>query len=412
MPRTHTRKTRLGVAIVGLLMALPWNATALYMADRPSRMEALLHGAPRQIEGLLVKGLLEITQGRVDAALENIDQVIRLVPNFKLAYLVRGDLLQAKARQISSFGSVPGASHDEIADLREEARVRLERYLTRESELTQPDYLWQLEPGQRHAIVVDTARSRLYLYRNDQGKPRYVADYYVTVGKNGTVKQIEGDKKTPLGVYFAGRQLAKKKLPDFYGSAAYPLNYPNEWDRRLGKNGHGIWLHGTPSDTYSRPPRASDGCLVLTNPDITALAPVLQEGNTPIVIVDRVTPPSPELHTQRANLVRALEAWRMHWERQDTDRYLASYSRDFLSGDGKDFTQWAEEKRRIQKIKVHSKITLSNVSIFRYPDAQRLMAVVSFDQDFKSDRLNNRMRKRQYWVLEDGHWKILYEGAA
>jgi hypothetical protein len=40
------------------------------------------------------------------------------------------------------------------------------------------------------------------------------------------------------------------------------------------------------------------------------------------------------------------------------------------------------------------------------------MAVVSFDQDFKSDRLKSHMRKRQYWILEDGQWKILYEGAA
>ena len=30
------------------------------------------------------------------------------------------------------------------------------------------------------------------------------------------------------------------------GDGAFPLNYPNEWDRRLNKTGSGIWLHGTP----------------------------------------------------------------------------------------------------------------------------------------------------------------------
>src|SRR3546814_8483534 len=50
-----------------------------------------------------------------------------------------------------------------------------------------------------------------------------------------------------------------RKLPDFYGDGAYPLNYPNEWDKHEGRKGYGIWLHGTPSTTYSRPPRASDG---------------------------------------------------------------------------------------------------------------------------------------------------------
>lgn len=397
--------------MIVLFLTLPWNATAIHLSDRPSRLEAFIHGTPREIEGLLVKGLLEATQGKLDAALSDIEQVIRAMPNFKLAHLVRGDLLQAKARQISGFGNAPNAPHEEISDFQDEARARLERYLSREDLPTQPDYLWQLEPGQHHAIVVDTAKSRLYLYRNDNGKPRYVADYYVTVGKNGTEKQTEGDKRTPIGVYFAGKQLARKKLPDLYGTAAYPLSYPNEWDRRQGKNGHGIWLHGTPSDTYSRPPRASDGCVVLTNPDINTLAPVLRDGRTPVVIAGSDRTPPDELKLQRDSLMRSLEQWRSDWERQDTERYLAVYSQEFFS-DGKNFGAWADEKRRIQKTKVNTSITLSNLSIFRYPDGKQQMAVVNFNQDFKSDRLNSRMHKRQYWLLEDGQWKILYEGAA
>ena len=62
----------------------------------------------------------------------------------------------------------------------------------------------------------------------------------------------------------------------FYGTAAFPISYPNEWDRRQGRNGFGIWLHGTPSDTYSRPPRASDGCVVLTNQDIQTMNSALK----------------------------------------------------------------------------------------------------------------------------------------
>lgn len=408
--KAQTFALSFGKACILLAMVLPWNATAIHLADRPSRLESFLHGTPRQIEGLLVKSLLETTQGKLDAALSDVEEVIRAMPNFKLAHLVRGDLLQAKAHQISNFGSAPNAPHDEIADFQDEARARLERYLSREDTPMQPDYLWQLDASQHHAIIVDTAKSRLYLYRNDNGKPRYVADYYVTVGKNGTEKQTEGDKKTPIGVYFAGRQLEHKKLPDMYGTAAYPLSYPNEWDRRQGKNGHGIWLHGTPSNTYSRPPRASDGCVVLANPDIGALEPVLQDGRTPVVIVAG-NPASPEtLKTERENLMRTLEQWRSDWEKQDTDNYLAKYSPGFFS-EGKTIDTWAEEKRRIQKVKVNTSITLSNLSVFRYPDGKQQMAVVSFDQDFKSDRLDSRMRKRQYWILEDGQWKILYEGA-
>jgi hypothetical protein len=37
---------------------------------------------------------------------------------------------------------------------------------------------------------------------------------------------------------------------------------------------------------------------------------------------------------------------------------------------------------------------------------------VDFTQDFKSPHLSNKMQKRQYWLLEDGNWKIISEGAA
>lgn len=403
------------VAIGGALLS--WNAKAFDLSSigfgRPAKLVPVRPSLPRDTEGLLVKSLLEITQGQTQAALDTLDELLRMAPNFKLAHLVRGDLLMARARELNGFGGAPDAPQEAISDFRAEARVRLERYLgTQNAEADTPQYLWQLDPDQLHAIVVDTSKSRLYLYRNDGGKPRYVADYYITVGRNGSEKWKEGDKRTPLGVYFAGSQLPAKKLPDFYGTAAFPLNYPNEWDRRQGKNGHGIWLHGTPSDTYSRPPRASDGCVVMTNPDLKALLPILQSGNTPVVIAQQLTvADAAQLASQKADLDRAVEAWRRAWASQDSDQYLAYYSRDFFSKD-RDFEGWAQEKRRIQAASAPAKITLSNVSMFRYPDDKRQMVVINFDQEYKSNNLDSRMRKRQYWILEDQRWKILYEGAA
>jgi murein L,D-transpeptidase YafK len=412
MRQLVSRKGMLLTLVIAL--AIPWNATAIHKLDQSSRLEAFIHGAPHGgIEGLLVRSLVEITQGKLDEALSDVDTVISRVPNFKLAYLVRGDLLQAKAHQISGFGIASNAPSEEIADFQQEAHARLERYIAHDARV--PDDIWQLDSNQRYAIVVDTAKSRLYLYRNENGKPAYVADYYVTVGKNGTEKQQEGDKRTPLGVYFTGKQLDKEKLPDLYGSAAYPLSYPNEWDERQGKTGHGIWLHGSPSDTYSRPPRSSDGCVVLTNTDILSLSPVLQNGATPVVIARDGNGESNEAGSipveQREALLIELEEWRKHWQHQDTDRYLQYYSRDFFA-QNMDIAKWSAEKRRIQQRKANVSITLSDMSIFRNPDPHRQMVVVNFNQDYRADSFSHKMRKRQYWELEDGHWKILYEGAA
>jgi hypothetical protein len=89
-------------------------------------------------------------------------------------------------------------------------------------------------------------------------------------------------------VYQVTASLPKNKLSDFYGSGTFPISYPNEWDKRHGRKGHGIWLHGTPSDTYGRAARASNGCVVLANGDLDALSRNLQIGLTPVIIGEQI----------------------------------------------------------------------------------------------------------------------------
>jgi murein L,D-transpeptidase YafK len=399
-------KHLLSVTIVTSAL-LPWNATAIDGSDFIGKSGSAFN--PNQTEDLLVKSLLEITRGQLQEALETIDETLRSAPNFKLAHLVRGDLLMALSQQFQSFGNDTDPA--QVEALRSEARTRLAHYLAQKKSQSVPEPLWQLDPSQHHAIVVDASTSRLYLYRNRDGRPRLVADFYVTLGKNGSGKSTEGDKRTPEGVYFASSKLTQK-LPDFYGEGAYPLNYPNEWDQHQGKDGYGIWLHGTPTNTYSRAPRASDGCVVIANQDLRALAPILGTGNTPVIIASKLDwLENGQGVAEKQSLNEALEDWRRDWQAQDTDRYLAHYSQSFFS-ENADYDKWAAYKRRIQASKPKVDIKLSNISMFRYPDTQQQMAVVTFHQDYVSDKVDSHMRKRQYWILEDQRWKIIYEGAA
>jgi hypothetical protein len=50
--------------------------------------------------------------------------------------------------------------------------------------------------------------------------------------------------------------------------------------------------------------------------------------------------------------------------------------------------------------------------MFAYPGFEEPIILVNFVQDFRSPTLKNKMLKRQYWVNENGEWKIIYEGAA
>ncbi len=407
--------------LLAAITLVPWNATAvnrfsfgnlLPKASFGSAAAIASNAAANLVEELLVKSLFEISEGKHQQALNTIDQLIQSVPNFKLAHLVRGDLLMAQGKYLQAFGDPTINRPDAVQDLQEEARVRIERYLAKQSKAKQPNLILAPNAQQNHLMLVDTSKSRLYLYEKKDNQLKYVADYYITVGKNGVEKQTEGDKRTPIGVYFASTKL-KQQLPDFYGEGAYPLSYPNEWDKAHNRNGSGIWLHGTPSSTYSRPPRASDGCVVVANQDLKALEPALQSGKTPIIIANNLewlnSSDAPEAEKELLN--SAIDHWLNDWRAQDTEKYLSHYSKDF-STNGINYEQWAEHKYRVQASKPDIDISLSNISMFSYPDPQKKLVVVEFTQSFTSPHLKNTMLKRQYWIQEGSRWKIIYEGTA
>ena len=402
---------RLTLAVV--TAALCSAISSVGSAGQPVQRVARTQAPPPQSvepEALLIKTLLAIKANQLDVALAEVEKVLQGYPNFRLAHLIKGDLLLARSKPLQSMGSQAGPA-ERVADLQQEARARLARYQHERPADRVPRYLVQLQPDQKYAFVVDTSKSTLYVFENQNGAARYLADYYISSGKNGIDKLREGDKKTPVGVYHVTSSMPREKLADLYGAGAFPINYPNEFDRREGRGGSGIWLHGTPSDTFSRPPQASDGCVVLTNRDLDAIRQRVQVGLTPVIISSGVEWVQPQaIDGVRHELSGAVEGWRRDWESLDTDRYLKHYSPTFNAG-GQDYRAFAQQKRQVNAGKQWVKVKLERVSMFLYPGKQRL-AVVTFDQDYSSSNLQNRMRKRQYWLKEGAGWRIIHEGSA
>ena len=402
-------RTLASALAAALWLAIPTAASA----GQPLQQAARAQGAPAVVEpeALLIRTLLAIKSNQIDVALAELEKVIQAYPNFRLAHLIKGDLLLARAHPLKTMDAAAGIPPDRLADLREEARARLARYQQERPVDRVPRYLIQLQPDQKYALVVDASKSTLYVFENHNGSARYLADYYISGGKNGFDKLREGDKKTPLGVYHVTSSMPREKLADLYGAGAFPINYPNEWDRREGRKGSGIWLHGTPSDTFSRPPQASDGCVVLTNRDLDVIRQRVQIGLTPVIISSGIEWVEPQAITgTRQELTGALEGWRRDWESLDTERYLKHYSPTFTAGT-QDYKAFAQQKRQVNSGKEWVKVKLDRVGMFLYPGKQKL-AVVTFDQDYTSSNLQNRMRKRQYWIKEGAGWRIIHEGAA
>ena len=363
-----------------------------------------------QPETLLLKAVENIRNSDTERALINLKQLVKANPNFNAAQLMYADLMLARSQVITDFGNIANVSFERITALRNEVRTRWRNHISPVDRNKIPSSLMELARNQDHVIVVDISSSRLFLFKNQEGVPTLINDFYVTIGKNGAGKYIEGDQKTPVGVYFVTGFISPEELPDLYGNGAFPINYPNVWDQRHGRTGFGIWLHGTPSKTYSRPPRDSNGCVIVSNQDLNALLPFIEKDRTPVIISDLIDWITKQEWTKRRdNYKLFVEMWRKDWESRDVDLYLRHYSKKY-SGLGKNYNSWVEYKRRVNPSKKFIKVNITNKSMFLYPGEYQLM-VVTFVQDYASDNFHRKFTKRQYWRMEDdGQWRIIYEG--
>jgi len=124
----------------------------------------------------------------------------------------------------------------------------------------------------KHLFWADLDQGLLFrLERTANGQYRQRDVVRISIGKQGFGKTREGDLKTPVGVYKITSFLTDKQLDERYGMGAYPLNYPNIWDRISSRTGHGIWLHGHDRNIAQRPRFDSDGCIVIDNETLEKL---------------------------------------------------------------------------------------------------------------------------------------------
>jgi len=348
--------------------------------------------------------------GKSQSALNALEALTRREPNFRVAQLMHGELLaalsgEARPGLLSTAGSDP-----RVAQLAEEARVRMVSEKAVPPAGSLPNAILQLADSYQRAIIVDLPRARLYLLKNNNGKLELLRHHYAAMGKNGARKQVSGDNRTPVGIYQITGWIGDDALPELYGSGALPLDYPNLWDRFMRRTGSGIWLHGVPRDTYSRAPRSSEGCVTMANDDLTVLQPHIRYGHTPVILTDELEWVSAEnARVDRDALLARVEAWRAAWASRDTDAYLAFYGTDF-SAQGMSRASFATHKKRVNAAKKFIEIDLRDVSLFRYPGTQEPILMVEFTMDYRSDNYKVSSRKQQFWKqAAGGDWLIFRE---
>jgi len=401
------------VVAICLAVFVPSELVAQSTSQDAVKAELHAYRANGDYELAVLAILDSIQNGELERAIEQADAHIAKFPKSQVGHLLRADALSGLTGQLGGIaqnGALPAANIEGLThQIRNRWKHRAEHEVVTHRQFPSSLLVMGDHP---YVVVADMPEGRLYLYENDQGSPKLVRDYYMSVGAAGFGKQVEGDNKTPIGVYSINRYIEGRALPDLYGKGAFPVDYPNRYDRYLKRTGYGIWLHGTPSDTYARSPWASEGCFVLSNDDLLDIGKYISaEKRTPVILSDTIEWLTlDQLEVRKKSLINVIEQWRSDWESLDTRAYTSHYKvHEFNLGKG-DYSTWKKRKKDVNELKTFVQVDLDIQSLFAYPGVKD-MFVVKYRQRYLSDNFAGESEKEQLWKRDErGRWRIIYEG--
>ena len=387
------------IANAALLLVLLFMSNFSYSDAEPSSNEKA------EIELLRIIDFMR--NGNNEDALLSAEKLSKNFPNFKLGKIIYADLLSTYLNKKPLLGSKSEVKV--LNDLKSEAKARINFDSLYKKKDLLPRSIISLADNVKYAFLIELTKSRLYLVKNSNGVPEIIADFYVSIGKAGFNKKISGDNKTPVGIYKVTSQLIDEDLPELYGSGAYPINYPNAWDKRNKKTGYGIWIHGVPRDVYSRPPLTSEGCIVTSNHTLRKLGKYISIGETPVILVEKVKwIKRNEWHQNKKKAIEIINSWEETWESLDPHAFISKHSINFNSVKH-NFEQRVAHILRIIKNKTFIKVKIENLNLFYYPKTNGLIYSY-FRQRYESNNFKTSSKKKLFWKIEkDGEWRILYE---
>ncbi|MFP5386342.1 MAG: L,D-transpeptidase family protein [Bacteriovoracia bacterium] len=266
-----------------------------------------------------------------------------------------------------------------------------------------------------HVILVEKATHKIHLYENNGSVPKLLKTFHAATGKFKGNKSVNGDHKTPEGIYtiyefLSQQELLKKhgKYAEIYGSGAFPMDYPNFMDRRQGKGGGGIWLHSTDDDSRIFKGLDSRGCVVVQNQDLKEIAQYIQLDHTPVIVVQDVYHLArPTWERNRKEISDTVLKWAEAWQKKDFNTYIESYdTQRFYDKKHGGYSGYKSYKRAVFSRADTPEIKLDFISIF----ATREYAVVQLEQDYRSSIINDIGKKTLYLQKDANYdWKIVGE---
>lgn len=277
-----------------------------------------------------------------------------------------------------------------------------------------PDVILDYNGQSPYLILVDKEAHQVYLLQYKNGKRSIVQTFECKTGKNQGDKRKEGDNRTPEGAFFFVNKYSRAEILKMvgkneaykYGDMAFVTDFPNSIDRVHGKDGGGIWLHGTDKTFDETSPYDTRGCVVVSNKDIKTISDYIELYKTPIVIVDNLNiVDKKNVDVNRDGVLSMIESWRKAWEKKDIDDYQAYYASSFTS-QGMSKKEWLVRKKGIFRTYDIKYVKFENYSIFRHNSGM----VVQFVQDYSADNISKNVGIKTLYLMPEGNsWKIIME---
>lgn len=251
-----------------------------------------------------------------------------------------------------------------------------------------------------HFIVVDKEEQILHLVER-HSPPTIVASFPCTTGQRPGDKLVEGDQKTPEGVYFIERIIRGGLDREMYGGLAYTLNYPNPVDRLRGKTGYGIWLHSKGRDIV---PMETQGCIALNLADIATLEPNYARGGIAVAVAHDVLTDSPQADEQAQEAVRLTHEWVQAWASRSPDMFDFYDPAAYSVAQGSAFSAFRGQKERLFRTLPWIHTFAADIRVLNGPGYW----VTWFDQYYRAPNMTVEGVRRLYWQQgPDGRLKIV-----
>jgi len=283
--------------------------------------------------------------------------------------------------------------------------------------------IWMPKEEMTEILIANKADSLLYFYELTAGGEWVITrEFNIATGENPGKKEREGDKRTPEGTYFIVGRKEKRELSNIYGPLVYILNYPNRLDRKAGRTGDGIWIHGTSPDSI---PISTRGCIELNNTDIVILSDFLKKGiGTPVVIMNHLNVINPieklnleSLRSERTVIIETYHAtqlkfasflnnWRQAWALQDMSLFKMFYDTTVFTGQSRDWEAWRVGKESTFRRYKTINVAVDNVWVSEFC---RDSASVRFVQYYTTDLTHMKHYKMLDFKVTDNRWRIKME---